>query len=138
MSESARRLLLLNRVAQGVRSVDLLLTEVASVDEPRRLAWFDDLAMALLQSHPLTAEVEQAIAHAGLRPTFTPCVLVRTKPLGEALAVLRGLPSYETPKAFRLLVALLGIADGRRRQSCSPDCQHWWHRDLRGDDVIES
>jgi hypothetical protein len=138
MSESMRRQLLLNQVAQGVRPVDLLLAEVDSADESSRLAWFDDLTMAILQSHPAPGEPEQAIALAGLRPTFTPCVLVRTKPVREALAVMRGLPRHETPKTFRLLIALLGIADGRRRRSCSPVCNHWWHRDLRDDNVIES
>jgi len=138
MSQALKRQLLLNRVAQDICPVHLLLEEVESADEPSRLAWFDELAMAVMQSHPMPTEVEQAIAHAGLKPTFTPCVLVRTKPFRQALRVMRGLPLDENPKTFRLLVALLGIADGRRRESCGRECNHWWHGDLRGDDVIKA
>ncbi|MFE6483103.1 DUF5958 family protein, partial [Streptomyces sp. NPDC057757] len=37
-------------------------------------------------------------------------------------------PLDERRKAFRLLVAVLAIADGRRRERfCSGGCGHWWH-----------
>ncbi|WP_410092895.1 DUF5958 family protein [Streptomyces sp. uw30] len=35
----------------------------------------------------------------------------------------------ERRKAFRLLIAVLAIADERRRERfCSGGCGHWWHR----------
>jgi hypothetical protein len=35
----------------------------------------------------------------------------------------------ERRKAFRFLIAVLAIADGRRRERfCFSDCSHWWHR----------
>jgi len=39
-------------------------------------------------------------------------------------------------KAFRLLVALLGVADKRRRERfCADGCTHAWHRLAAGTDT---
>jgi hypothetical protein len=130
--------LLLNQVAQGIHAVDDLLKEVDGTDDHERLAWFDDLAMAVSQSHPHPAEIEQAIVESGVLATLTPSVLLRAKPLGQALSTMRDLPTHETHRTFRILVTLLGISDGRRRASCDGDCHHWWHEDLRDPAVVRS
>ncbi|MFJ7270982.1 DUF5958 family protein [Streptomyces sp. NPDC099050] len=66
----------------------------------------------------------------GLRPTHTPAVLIVRGPIRHQLAKIIALtPLDERRKAFRLLVALLGIADERRRERfCSGGCGHWWHQ----------
>jgi hypothetical protein len=138
MTKSIDRQLLLNQVAQGIHAVDDLLKEVDVGDSHERLAWFDDLAMAVSQSHPQPTEVEQAIVESGVKATLTPSVLLRANPLGQALSTMRELPTHETHTTFRLLVTLLGISDGRRRASCDGDCHHWWHQDLRDSVVVRS
>lgn len=130
------RLILVNQVAQAVHPIDELLSEVASSDENSRLAWFDALASAVSQAHPQPTDFVRAIADAGLRPTFTQCTLLSSKPLGLALATMRGLPMSEMQRSFRLLVSVLAIADSRRRLLCPPGCAHWWHQDLRDPDVV--
>ncbi|WP_344358185.1 DUF5958 family protein [Streptomyces gobitricini] len=41
----------------------------------------------------------------------------------------RSRTSRRPPQAFRLLIAVLAIADARRRERfCSGGCSHWWHR----------
>jgi hypothetical protein len=53
------------------------------------------------------------------------------------LAKIADLPENELHKAFRLLVALLGVCDRRRRQEKPLNTQnHWWHRDLTDPEVI--
>ncbi|MGX5186188.1 DUF5958 family protein [Streptomyces avermitilis] len=38
-------------------------------------------------------------------------------------------PADERRKAFRLLIAVLAIADVQRRERfCSGGCGHWWHQ----------
>nr|WTB36226.1 DUF5958 family protein [Streptomyces sp. NBC_00830] len=38
-------------------------------------------------------------------------------------------PHEERLKSFRLLIAVLAVADGRRRERfCSDGCSHGWHR----------
>jgi hypothetical protein len=64
-----------------------------------------------------------------LKPTFTPCVLIRTAAQPEhALDRIAALPADERQKAFRLMFALYCIADTRRRQTqCKNGCSHEWH-----------
>jgi hypothetical protein len=92
-----------------------------------------DLAYIANQAHPLAAEVEQAIGVAGLKRTFTPCVLVsKTYAPEKAFHKILSLPEAEWEKSFRLLLALLSIADARRRATrCAEGCSHEWHQ-LRG------
>ncbi|MEU5416165.1 DUF5958 family protein [Streptomyces clavifer] len=62
--------------------------------------------------------------------THTPAVLISRGRIDEQLGKVAGLaPVEERRKAFRLLIALLTIADARRRKRfCSGGCSHWWHR----------
>ncbi|MEV8037656.1 DUF5958 family protein [Streptomyces sp. NPDC086182] len=63
-------------------------------------------------------------------PTHTPAVLITRGRIDDQLGKIASLaPRDERRKAFRLLVAVLAIADGRRRErNCSNGCGHWWHR----------
>src|SRR4051812_26273131 len=75
-----------------------------------------DLGFIANQAHSRADEVDAAIAMAGLKPTFTPCVLVyKASSPEKAFHKIVSLPEAEWEKSFRLLVALLSIADARRR-----------------------
>ncbi|MFE7760391.1 DUF5958 family protein [Streptomyces sp. NPDC057438] len=58
-----------------------------------------------------------------------PAVLITRGPIDQQLGKIVGLtPVHELRKAFRLLVAVLAVADERRRERfCSGGCGHWWH-----------
>lgn len=85
----------------------------------------DDRTVVLNELAPPGTE---SIEKAGLRPTFTPAVLIVRGRITEQLAKVVGLPQDERVKSFRLLIALLGVADGRRRERyCSAGCGHDWH-----------
>ncbi|WP_411137371.1 DUF5958 family protein [Streptomyces sp. C10] len=118
------RELITNELAQGIRPM------------PQGVAWFADLAegeqrLALreltqfcLQAHATEKDAEEAIARSGIRPTHTPAVMLTRWRLHMA-----GLPPYDLPRAFRLLVALLAVADARRRERhCVDGCAHEWHQ----------
>jgi hypothetical protein len=89
-----------------------------------------DLAYITTEAHPLAVEVDHAIDVAGLKRTFTPCVLVSKASSPEkAFYKILSLPEAEWEKSFRLLVGLLSIADARRRTTqCAPGCSHEWHQ----------
>lgn len=68
-------------------------------------------------------DVPEAIARSGVRRTHTPAVMLTKWRFG-----LENLPAYELAKSFCLLVALLSIADTRRRKRyCAGGCGHEWH-----------
>ncbi|MEU8951491.1 DUF5958 family protein [Streptomyces sp. NPDC048489] len=123
---------------------DVILNELAQGLRPmaQGIAWFDALdpegqseALLFLRHHCVQARAvaedgPESIRRAGLRPTHTPAVLITRGRIDDQLGKIASLdPRDERRKAFRLLVAVLAIADGRRRGSnCSSRCGHWWHR----------
>ncbi|MET7520511.1 DUF5958 family protein [Streptomyces sp. NPDC005480] len=62
----------------------------------------------------------------GLRPAHTPAVLITRGRIDQQLGKIAGLaPLDERRKVFRLLIAVLTIADARRRERfCSDGCGH--------------
>ncbi|WP_326601241.1 DUF5958 family protein [Streptomyces sp. NBC_01799] len=123
---------------------DVMLDELAQGLRPmsQGIEWFDALgpeeqseALLFLCHHCVQARVvaedgPESIRRAGLRPTHTPAVLITRGRIEHQLGKIASLtPLDERRKAFRLLVAVLAIADGRRRERfCSDGCGHWWHR----------
>ncbi|WP_435884086.1 DUF5958 family protein [Streptomyces mirabilis] len=87
-----------------------------------RVTWLD--------VRPADPAVE-VIARCGLRPTYTPTVMLTRWRLNMA-----DLPSYDRARAFRLLVALFAIADTRRRERyCVGGCSHEWHQPAASEDA---
>ncbi|WP_328907379.1 DUF5958 family protein [Streptomyces sp. NBC_00234] len=121
---------ILNELAQGLRPM------------PEGIEWFDALGaeqqseiLRYLSHHCLQARATpedgpESISRAGLRPTHTPSVLIARGRIDDQLSKIASLaPLDERRKAFRLLIAVLAIADERRRERfCSDGCGHWWHR----------
>lgn len=124
------RCVLINQLAQGLRPMS------------EGIEWFDGLGreeqsevLLFLRHHCVQAravieDAPESIRRAGLRPTHTPAALISRGRTDEQLGKIAGLaPLDERRKAFRLLIAVLAVADGRRRERlCSGGCSHWWHR----------
>jgi hypothetical protein len=118
---------MLNELAQGLRPMS------------QGIGWFDahgpeEQSEALLflhhrcvQADAVTEDGPESIRRAGLRPTHTPAALITHGRIERQLGEIAALD--ERRKAFRLLVAVLAIADGRRRERfCTDRCGHWWPR----------
>ncbi|MFE2932366.1 DUF5958 family protein [Streptomyces sp. NPDC059278] len=84
----------------------------------------NDLAQGL---RPLSTEDRpESIRRGNLRPTRTPAVLISRSRIHEQLGKIADLaPLDERRKALRLLVSVLAIAEGRRREHfCSSGSGH--------------
>ncbi|MEY9811054.1 DUF5958 family protein [Streptomyces albogriseolus] len=110
---------------------DVILNELAQGLRPTSpgITWFDALAPEeqseaplhlrhhCVQARAVAEEGPEGIRRAGLRPTHTPAVLITHGRVDDQLGKIAPLtPRDERRKAFRLLVAVLAIADGRRRE----------------------
>ena len=130
--------IVLNQLAQGIVSDsegDVGFRTKDVNDQRRVLLGLNGL---VLQASPRMDDAPLAISEARLAHTLTPCVLIMKPDLGSQLSKLARLPEPELPRAFRLLVKLLGVADGRRRREKPRDLvNHWWHRDLSDPKVLE-
>ena len=122
---------------------DILLNELAQRLRPMSdgVAWFDSLDAAeqtqvllylchhCIQARAVTEDAPESIRRSGLRPTHTPAVLIARGQIDEQLGKIATLtPLDERRKAFKLLVAVLSVADARRRERyCLSGCGHSWH-----------
>lgn len=134
----------LNKVSQGLEPLDGAIDWLLGQPDSRQVDILRSLAVMIAQAGVLGTDVDPAIAQSGLKSTFTPCrvlsAAVRRDPAGNreltsSLWTVAGLPSDERTKSFKLFVALLDIADSRRK-AAEKTCHHWWHRDLSNDDVV--
>ncbi|MGP4099059.1 DUF5958 family protein [Nonomuraea sp. KM90] len=103
---------------------------LVQLPEPRRTEGqvLRELSNYCIQAHPSQEETAESIRRAGLRPTHTPAMLITRPGLPRQLNKIIHLPQAERIKSFRLLIALLGTADMRRRlQDCINGCNHPWH-----------
>ena len=128
--------LYLNQVAQNVVTLGDATREFRDLDSDARSDVMHRLYLMTHQSHPLPDEVPVAITQSGLKPTFTPCVMLSDGNIESQLSRIAKLPDNELDKAFLLVLALFRIADNRRRQFCGNNCHHWWHQDLSDDAVV--
>jgi hypothetical protein len=121
----------LNQYAQRLRPMAEARAWFAGLGDEQKPRVLRELAAMLQQAHPVPSEVTAAIAQSGVKPTHTPSVLMTRGPFAVQVAKVVALPQAEHGKAFLLFITLLGIADGRRRQTeCAGGCSHWWHQDL--------
>ena len=126
----------LNQLAQGILEIgqgEQCLRSLREADQ--RLVMFE-LNFMIANASPRPGDALSAVALSGLKPTYTPCVLIQKGALPEQLAKIVNLPANELLKSFRFLLALLGVSDRRRRIEKPLDTKHWWHRDLSNPTVI--
>lgn len=121
--------LMLNRLAQDLVPIEKGRTWFEHAADADRLDILSRLAHFCWQARPTREEVGLAVERANLKKSYTPCVIVtKSVPSRHTFERVAGLPLNEQIKSFLLLVAVLNVADGRRRrESCSDGCTHEWH-----------
>lgn len=119
---------MVNRFAQGLLTEVDLLAWYDELDVAEKRDLFMALRTAVHESHPLPIEVEEGLDRAGLRRTFTPCVLLQRFSFKVALAKILRLPENEWRKSLLALIHVFAVADARRRSTeCRGGCSHDWH-----------
>jgi hypothetical protein len=125
-------LIILNQIAQSIIDIETGEKWFSAFDANDQKDILGKLMYCVYQSHPKEIERKYAVLESGLRPTFTPCVLLVQKyNIQCQLKQICSLPNEENKKSFRLLITLLSISDKRRRLECGDSCNHWWHQDLK-------
>jgi Family of unknown function (DUF5958) len=120
---------MLNRIAQDRLPFADAVRWFESLAAGEQESWLKTIAFMCHQAHPRRDEIDNAMALAELKLTFTPCVMLQKAAQPEyALQAIASLPKDEHQKAFRLIFALYCISDTRRRETqCKNGCYHEWH-----------
>ncbi|WP_420349631.1 DUF5958 family protein [Pelagibius sp.] len=136
----------LNQLAQGIVPMSTGAGWFEEQDDERQVDVLRALAVFAREAGTTGEAAAAAIQQSKLRPTFTPCVIMAkaaeqdslgSGSIRRAFAKIISLPASERQKSFALLVALLRVADDRRRHNCGACTRHWWHRDLSDPSVVE-
>jgi Family of unknown function (DUF5958) len=118
----------INKIAQGVIELRDGIDWFVGCELETKKEILQSLSWFLAQAHPTREEICLGIDLSGLKLTSTPCVLMMKKPFKEALGKILMLPENEWEKSFMLWIAILGVADKRRRETdCCNGCIHEWH-----------
>ncbi|WP_301174759.1 DUF5958 family protein [Actinomadura geliboluensis] len=122
------RAVILNELAQGMAPIAQGVEWFEGLNDTEQFDALRDLAAFCLQASATVEDGPESIRRAGIRPTHTPAVLITRGRIRGQLAKIINLRQDERVKSFRLLVALLGVADERRRERfCIEGCSHAWH-----------
>lgn len=130
--------ILINQYGQGLISTTFLSNRFNALEINRRRIYLDDLVNLIIQSKVIDNDIEDAIKNSNLKPTFTPCVMLRKGVKSYLLEKLVRLPEKELNKVFVLLLSLFKIAYQRRFNIENYNPDKWWYWDLRDERNIES
>ena len=122
----------LNQAAQGICDPSSLVVTFAAFSEDEKRSALRRANLLAGQAGARDSDVPEAVIRSGVWPTRTAAVLLAKGRLDLQLAKISTLPAAELHDALKLAIALLAIADRRRRERhCAQGCTHWWHQDLR-------
>jgi hypothetical protein len=120
--------LTINRIALRIIDLEQGRSWFLALPHPTQREVLQKLGYFALQAGATDADAADAISGSGLRPTDVPCVLLSKPRIRIQVSKIANLNQAEYEKAFRVLVSLLSISDGRRRSTvCREGCDHWWH-----------
>lgn len=129
----------LNRWASTPASKGVALEWFRHQDGERRRDILREIGAMALQGGCMPGDTGTASETFGLNPRWTSVVLMHSGSPKVQLAKVLALPQSEEERTFVTLLALLGVADARRRATkCAAGCSHWWHRDLEAATVRDS
>jgi hypothetical protein len=129
--------ILVNKFGQGLVVVEQLTEIFGLLDWTQKKSFLTDILYLIMQSKPKEEDIEPAIKESGLKPTFTPCVLLRKGIANHHLIKIVELPEAELGKAIVLLLHLFKVAYKRRFDIEKNNPDKWWYWDLSDNKKVE-
>ncbi|MBQ5321711.1 MAG: hypothetical protein J6K88_06650 [Oscillospiraceae bacterium] len=106
--------------------------------EDRRSILFALLNM-VIQSGATTNDISVAANNIKKgRATPTIMLLNQKEPFQKFGYKICRLPENELANGFKVLLCTLAISDNRRKEDEKGICNHWWHKDLSDEKVLET
>lgn len=129
--------ILINKYGQDLISADELLKNFSVYALLNKGVYLRELLGLIGQSKPKDEDIELAIKESGLKPTFTPCVLLQKGVASHHLQKIVELPEPELNKAFVLLLSLFKVAYSRRFKEEKNNPNKWWYWDLSDSETVD-
>jgi len=129
--------ILVNKYGQDLVNIEYLEPIFSLLDPTNKKLFLNDILYLIMQSKPTDKDIEPAIELSKLKPTYTPCVLIKKGVTNQNLQRLLQLPENELKKTFILLLTLFKIAYKRRFEIEKNNPEKWWYWDLSDNKKIE-
>lgn len=120
----------INKYGQGLTDVEPFKLLFSNFSIEKKRDYLEEITSLIMQSKPKDEDIELSIKESGLKPTFTPCVLLRKGIANHNLLKLINLPESELEKTLILLMSLFKIAYKRRFIEEKNNPGKWWYWDL--------
>lgn len=130
--------ILINQYGQGIVEIDQLMSLFETFDNNSKISFLNDVLFFIIQSKPKDDDAESAIMKSNLKPTYTPCVMLKKGINTNNLMKIIELPESEQKKGFILLLSLFKIAYSRRFEKEKNQPDKWWYWDLSDNEKVNS
>ena len=131
--------ILINQYGQGVVDIEQVISIFREADNGNKRVLLNEiLYWFIIQSKPKEEDIELAIIASKLKPTYTPCVLLKKGVEKHTLDKIIKLPDSEIEKAYILLLNLFKIAYNRRLEQERNNPEKWWYWDLSDNEKVKT
>lgn len=126
-----------NQFGQDVYGETKLISQFESLGIESKRSMLKDIENLIIQSKSTTDDIDKAISKSGLKPTFTPCVIIKKGLNYGDFQKIIGLPENELTEAFRLFIYLFKEGYHRRYLEEKDAPNKWRYWDLSNDENLE-
>lgn len=128
----------LNQYGQGLISIEKIQSIFNTFSKNDKLCFLKGLINLIQQSKVQDSDIEPAIVHGDLKPSYTACVMIK-KGGSKTYNLLKllDLPEYEMGRSLILLLNLFQIAYLRRFLIEKNNPDKWWYWDLSDPQTVE-
>ncbi|MDQ0639307.1 hypothetical protein QF042_002872 [Pedobacter sp. W3I1] len=128
--------ILINKYGQDLDVLDQIQDVFDNLDQVKQEEMLNGITYLILQSKPIYEDVEVAINSSGLKPSLTPCILLKKGVLNANLQKIIKLPKREYNSVLKLFLNLFKIAYKRRFDIEKNKNDKWWYSDLSDESNI--
>jgi hypothetical protein len=129
--------IIVNKFGQGLVAIEQLTEDFSLLEVFQKKEFLNGFLYLIMQSKPKKEDIEPAILESSLKPTFTPCILLKKGVANHDLEKLVNLPEKELTKVFVLLLSLFKIAYKRRFAVEKDNPDKWWYWDLSDTEKVK-
>lgn len=122
--------ILINQYGQELINSEPLILIFDSLEVVAKRSFLNHIHFLIQQSKPKESDIDFAILASGLKPAYTPCVLLKKGVADYNLKKIIMLPDNELYKVFILFLNLFKIAYKRRFEVEKNNASKWWYWDL--------
>lgn len=129
--------ILINKYGQSLVSTAELKKDFLNFSVEEKRKYLTEVVGLIGQSKPNNDDVDTAIFESGLKPTYTPCVLLKKGVATHNLNKIIQLPENELEKVLLLFLSLFRISYQRRFRIERNNPNKWWYWDLSIKENVE-